>query len=119
MEASKTMSDRLEELGARRERQEHLQHQDTLLALNVLLKTKEGKQLFKYLFKNLEVGQFPEQGTDGMFLHDRLGFLRAGNSIYKLVSEADAEIAASLLANIERERYEDMVEEYRIQNGID
>ena len=49
-------------------------------------------------------------------LHEYLGHLRAGNSIYKLACEADSEIAASLLSKLERERYEHILEQYRIES---
>jgi hypothetical protein len=101
-----------------KQRKEHIEHQDVLLAIGALLKTKEGLQLFKYLFKNLEVATLPEQGLQSEVLHEFLGFLRAGNSIYKLACEADAEVAASLLAKIEKEKYDDLREQYRIENGL-
>lgn len=100
-----------------RERQEALEHRDVLLAINVILKSKEGLQLFDYLFKNFEVMCTPELGAKGEDLHEYLGFLRAGNSIYKLACEADAVTAASILAKLERKRYEDKYHEYRINNG--
>lgn len=96
------------------ERREQLEHRDVLLAIGVLLKLKEGQQLFKYLFKNLEITTAPVQGMEGNELHEYLGFLRAGNSIYKLVCEADADIAASILSKLERERYEHIYEQHRI-----
>ena len=51
---------------------------------------------------------------EGNFLHDKLGFLRAGNSIYKLVAEANAEMAATILAENEKERYAKLYEESQI-----
>ncbi len=100
-----------------KEHQEHLEHRDVLLAIGVLLKQKEGRQFFKYLFKNLEVAGVPDEGLEGNLLHNYLGFLRAGNSIYKLVCEADFEEAASLLSKIEREKYDDLCEQHRINNS--
>ncbi len=67
--------------------------------------TVHGKNVFKYLFKHFEVAELPEQGLEGSFLSERLGILRAGNSIFKLVAEANAEIAATLLAQNEKDRY--------------
>lgn len=99
-------------------RQEALEHRDVLLAIAVILKTNEGLQLFNYLFKNFEVMCVPDRGIVDNELHEYLGFLRAGNSIYKLACEADATTAASILAKLERKRYEQIYEQYRIDNGL-
>lgn len=104
----------LEEYHRNKEHQEMLEHRDVLLAIGALLKTKEGKDLFRYLFKNLDVSCVPEEGMEGNVLHNYLGFLRAGNSIYKLVCEADFEEAALLLSQIERKKYDDLIEQHRI-----
>lgn len=99
-------------------RQEALEHQNVLMAIRGLLKQQEGLTLFKYLFKNLDVTKLPERGMTGEDLQDYLGFLRAGNSIYKLACEADADIAASMLSDLERKRYEHKHHIYRIENGL-
>lgn len=88
------------------ERQEAIEHRDVLLDIRSMLVLDSGLKFFKYLFKNLEVGEVPELGVEGNFLHDKLGFLRAGNSIFKLVCEADYEVSAKILAAIEKEKYE-------------
>lgn len=104
----------IQDYNERLERQSELEHRDVLLSIAAILKTKEGLQFFKYLFKHLEVATVPDQGMEGNALHDFLGFLRAGNSIYKLVCEADFKTAADLLAKLEREKYERLVEQHRI-----
>lgn len=101
------------------EHQEQIEHRDVLLAIGVLLKSKEGKQLFNYLFKTIDVITAPEQGLEGNMLHEYLGFLRAGNSIYKLVSEADYEEAALILSKIERKKYDDLIEQHRLNDDTD
>src|SRR5690554_2457325 len=100
------LNEELLEFQARKDRQEKIEHRDVLLAIGAILKTKEGLQLFKYLFKSLDVSNLPEPGLADRHLHEYLGFLRAGNSIYKLACEADFEIAASILAKLEKERYD-------------
>lgn len=100
-----------------RERQERIEHRDALLALASIAKTKEGQKLFRYFFKNFEVSNLPDRGMEEKDLHEYLGFLRAGNSIYKLVCEADPEIAATILSKLERERYEHKLAEHRIETG--
>lgn len=103
---------------AEQDRNERIAHRDALLAVASIVKSDQGRKLFKYLFKSFDVGTVAEKGLDGMDLHDRLGFLRAGNAIFELVSEADSETAASLLAKIKREQYEDKLQRYRIENGL-
>ena len=94
------------------------EYQEVLLAINSIIQTEEGKKFFKYMFKNLDVGTVPERGIEGFELHDYLGFLRAGNSIYKLACEADYEIAALLLAKLEKEKYDDIIEQHRIESSV-
>jgi len=83
---------------------ERLEHRDVLLDIQALLATKSGKNFVKYLFKNFEVLEAPPLGLTGEFLADKLGFLRAGNSIYKIIAEASPEIVGVLIAQIEKEK---------------
>lgn len=85
------------------------EHRDVILAIQWVLNTLEGKTFFKYLFKNLEVGILPPVGSEGNFLMDKLGFLRAGNSVFKMACEAAPEVAAEILAKIEKERYAELI----------
>lgn len=100
------------------DRQEKLEHRNVLLAIASIIKTKEGTKIFEYLFKNLDVAVLPERGMEGNILHEYLGFLRAGSSIYKLACEADSETAANILAKLERKRYEQLYEQHRIESGL-
>lgn len=93
---------------------EAIEHRDVLLALRAILATPSGKNFFKYLFKHLEVTELPPVGLEGSLLMDKIGFLRAGNSIYKLVSEADPSIAGSLIAQNEKEKYAQLEAETQI-----
>lgn len=97
---------------------ERIEHRDVLLAIASIMKTKEGSQLFKYLFKSFDVMNLPPREMEGNNLHEYLGFLRAGNSLYKLSCEADYQTTANLIAEIERRRYDDEYELYRIENGL-
>lgn len=92
------------------ELKEAREHRDVVLALQAILATPQGKILFKYLFKSLDLGEMPELGLTGEHLHDRLGFLRVGQAIFKLASEANVQISAEILAQLEKERYD---EKYR------
>lgn len=87
------------------ERKEAIEHRDMLLDLRAVLATVSGKKVFKYLYKHLGVSELPEFGMTGDLLMDRLGYLRAGNAVFKLVSEADAELSGEILAKVEKEKY--------------
>lgn len=112
------MTNALDKYYEEQKRKESIEHQDALLSIAAIIKTDEGRKLFKYLFKSLDVMELPEKGIEGFELHDYLGFLRAGNSIYKLACQAASESASDILAKIERERYDDKYERYRIENGF-
>jgi len=112
------MSNELEKYEEQIERQEHLEHRDALLAIGSIIQTDEGAKLFKYLFKTLDVAELPPQGMQDNVLHEYLGFLRAGNSIYKLACEADSEKAAHILSNIEREKYDELIRRHKIESGF-
>ena len=88
------------------ERLEAVEHRDVILNIRAVLKTDSGRNFVKYLFKNLEVTGVPPMGMEGCLLSDKLGFLRAGNSIFKIICEANFEIAGKLVAQNEREEYE-------------
>ncbi len=90
---------------SKEEIQERIEHRDVLMHIRAILTTGSGLSFFKYLFKNFDVAELPESGLEGNLLYERIGVLRAGNAIFKLVSEANAEIAANLLAQNEKERY--------------
>lgn len=101
------------------ELKERLEHRDATLAIASIIKTPEGKALFKYLFTTLEITKLPDENLEGNMLYENLGFLRAGNSIYKLACQADFESAASILSKLERERYEHTCKQYNLDNNID
>lgn len=102
----KTEEEILQERFDEEERRERVEHDSALKNIRAILGTPYGKNFIKYLFVNLEVGVLPEIGAEGVWLHDRLGFLRSGNQIFKLIAEADPDNAAKILAEIEKERYE-------------
>ena len=90
---------------ANEELKERIEHSEVLSAIKTILTSEAGKHFIKYLFKNLDVAILPEFGLSGDMLMDRLGFLRAGNSVFKLVAEANPEIAGTIIGLIEKERY--------------
>lgn len=96
------------------ERKAAIEHRDMLLDLRFILGTEAGQRFFKYLFRNFDVAQMPEQGLEGITLHERMGFMRAGNALFKIASEANFEVAANILAHIEKERYDQIYADSKI-----
>lgn len=93
------------------DQREALEHRDMLMDVRAVLLTSHGQSLFRYLFRNLEVTELPQMGIEGNLLHDHLGFLRAGRSIFKLAAEANPELAGQLLASVEREKHDKLLRE--------
>lgn len=94
-----------------------LEHRNAILDIQAVIGTENGRRFFKYLFKSLDVGEVPVFGLTDEFLHDRLGFLRAGNSIWKIACEANCVIAGKILAEIEKEKYEKLIQDARTGQG--
>lgn len=89
-------------------------HQEVILDLQLILNTKHGRNFVKYLFESFDVAsELPPIGCDEAFIRDRLGFLRAGNSIFKLAAQANPEVAGTLLGQIEKEKYETLLYDSR------
>lgn len=84
---------------------ERARHQDALLEINKILSTSSGQKFMKYLLQDLDYGEFPEIGLPENILHDRIGFLRAGQSVFKMIAQANPGIAGTLVGQIEKERY--------------
>ena len=72
--------------------------------------TISGQKFIQYLFKHLDVGQIPDPGLPENLLRDQLGLMRAGTSIFKLVSAIEPTTAGKLLAEIEKERKHELRE---------
>ena len=81
------------------------EHQEALQAIQAVVATTTGRHLLKYLFKLFEVGQLPDEGLSNDLLRSRLGELKVGRKFYELMSEAEPQQVALILAQIEREKY--------------
>lgn len=90
------------------ELKEAVEHQEVLDSIKGILKTGDGRKFLKYLFKSFDLLVLPELGLEGNFLMERLGHLRAGNSIFKIAAEADAETTAAILAQLEKDRQDEI-----------
>ncbi len=84
--------------------QEALEHQQVLNDISSVLNTPTGFRVFNYLFKHFEYGELPPIGLQGDLLMDKLGSLRPGRALFRIVSEAEPRMAAQILSNIEKEK---------------
>ena len=87
------------------EEREYILERDAIMNLGSVLKTQPGREFMKYLFRTMLVGDVPPAGLSGELLHDMLGAMRAGKTVYNLAAQADAEVVATLMAQNEKERY--------------
>lgn len=86
------------------ETKEQREYNELLNHIQTLMSTVSGRVFAKYLLKSFDVGEVPHRMCRGEELIDRTSFLRAGNSIYKLLMAAHPELTGSLLATIEKEK---------------
>lgn len=91
---------------------EQREYQYLLNHIQTLLSTVSGKVFCTYLLKSFDVGEQPHIMMRGEDLLDRVSFLRAGNSIYKLLMAASPDMTGSILATIEKDKL------YEIQTSI-
>lgn len=88
-----------------------MEHRDVLLATRSVLMSSSGKVLFRYFFKHFDVAQPIPMGFSDEQLREYIGLQRAGNSIFKIASEANFQLAGALLSEVEKERYAKLVSE--------
>ncbi len=84
---------------------ERAKHAQTVQDIRVVLTTPSGRALVKYLFESFELTELPEIGMEGNLLYDKLGSLRPGRLFFNIVSEANPEMAGTILAQITKEKY--------------
>lgn len=89
--------------------QEYREQVNALLAVRKILESPEGQDFMLFLFKTLQVGELPARGIEGIDLHETLGYLRAGHSVYQLAVQANPTTATNLMARIEREKYAEVL----------
>lgn len=83
---------------------EQAEYNHALTCIQSVIRTQVGRDFITYLLKSLDVNEYPTVGMTGDLLMDRMGFLRAGNSIFKLIAKATPDIAGQIIAQIEKER---------------
>lgn len=86
---------------------ELLEHESMLQDLGHVLKSEQGQAVFKYLMKHFGVGELPDINIPTNLRDEYIGFLRAGKGIFDIVSQADTIKAGLLLAQIQKEKYDD------------
>jgi hypothetical protein len=84
---------------------QRVEHHNTLMSIRAILATKPGVDFIKYLLKSFDITELPPRGLSNEFVQEELGYLRAGRSIYKIVSEANPEITGNILGMIEKEKH--------------
>lgn len=80
------------------------EYQNVLTAIGVIMSSAHGKRFIKYLLKSFDFGGFPPTGLRGDDLLEYTAFLRAGNSVYKMILEAAPELTGQLVTEMEKER---------------
>lgn len=86
------------------EMQELMEHQQMLHDVVSILATHPGERFIKYLFKHFEVAELPDLGLREDLLFDKLGSLRPGRALFRLISEAEPRMAGIILATVEKEK---------------
>lgn len=86
---------------------EALEHENMLLDLSHILSTPQGQNFIKYLLKHFGVGDLPAVNIPPNIRDEYLGFLRAGQSVFEIVSQADDIKAGLILAKIQKEKYDE------------
>jgi hypothetical protein len=84
---------------------EAIEHRDAILDVRAIIKTGPGRRFFKYMVKNYDPLFLPMMGLEGAILHEGLGQRRAYIELFNLMSEADPETSAQLLAENIKDRY--------------
>jgi hypothetical protein len=76
-----------------------------LMNLKTVLDTQSGTELFKYLFKHFMVTETVPIGLPDEVKNDWLGYIRAGQSLFSIVAQADAFKAGNIIAETTKEKY--------------
>jgi len=83
-----------------------LERNKALEDLRQVLASPHGRNLIKFLFGQLMVGEIPPVGIPDNLTNEMLGTIRAGKLLFDLVTAASPEIAASIFTTVIKERME-------------
>jgi len=96
---------------------ESIEQRDAIINLREVLNTPPGRSFIKFLFKTLEVGELPSKGLESPDMYETLGFLRSGQAVFQLTSQANRKLAGNMLAEIQGDIYNDAIQRSQIENG--
>lgn len=82
------------------------EHASMLMDLSLVLSTPQGQSVFKYLLKSFGVGELPDINIPTNLRDEYIGFLRAGQSVFEIMSQADNIKSGLILAQIQKEKYD-------------
>lgn len=82
------------------------EHEAMLQDLGLILATPPGQNFIKYLLKHFGVGDLPAINIPANLRDEYIGFLRAGQSIFEIASQADSLKAGLILAQIQKEKFD-------------
>lgn len=82
------------------------EHDQMLQDLGLVLTTPHGQNFIKYLMKHFSVADLPPIGLPDEVRQEYIGFLRAGQSLFEIVSQADTNKAGLILAQIQKEKFD-------------
>ena len=83
------------------------EHEHMLQDLSLILASAQGQNFIKYLMKHFGVAELPEINIPDKLRDEYIGFLRAGQALFEIVSQADNIKAGLILAQIQKDKYDD------------
>lgn len=83
---------------------ERAKHLKVLMDIRKLMTMPEGRTVFKYLIDAGGVADPPIVFPDEKLTYKYMGLLEFGNSIFKLLTQADPDVAAHLLTQVIKEK---------------
>lgn len=79
-----------------------------------LMTVPEGRSFFRYLIEASGVAETPVIFPDEKMTYKYMGFLEFGNSVFKLLAQADPEVSAVLFTQIIKEKNEELFNDAKI-----
>ena len=80
------------------------EYESMIQDLGLVLSTPQGQSVIKYLLKNLDFGELPATNIPSNLRDEYIGFLRGGQILFEMVSQADTIKAGLILAQIQKEK---------------
>ncbi len=80
------------------------EYESMIQDLGLVLSTPQGQSVIKYLLKNLDFGELPATNIPSNLRDEYIGFLRGGQILFEMISQADTSKAGLILAQIQKEK---------------